>query len=99
MITFTIVLFKTLYPSESLNYSFKARWNFFFLSYSLYKKLPPPETPASERSTKPRPTMHMAAPKNCSREYLVPMNIHVRIMAHGTVQQSNSVTLVIEENW
>ena len=61
------------------------------------KMSPPPPTPASERSTKPRPTIQRAAPKNCHKEYRVPRKIHVRIMTHGMVQQSNNVTLVIDE--
>lgn len=60
---------------------------------------PPPPTPASEMSTKPRPVTQMAAPNNCHREYRVPKKIHVMAMTHATVQQSNNVTLVIDENW
>lgn len=61
--------------------------------------LPPPPTPASERSTRPRPSTQRAEPPSCHREYLVPMKKYVRTIAHTMVQQSNSVTLVIEENW
>lgn len=60
---------------------------------------PPPPTPASEMRTKPRPTTQMAAPNNCHREYRVPRKIHVRIRTHAIVQQSNKVTLVIDEYW
>lgn len=59
---------------------------------------PPPPTPASDRSTKTRPATQTAAPKNCHREYRVPRINHVRIITHTIVQQSNRVTLVIEEN-
>lgn len=60
---------------------------------------PPPPTPASERSTKPRPNRQIAAPMNCLKEYLAPRNIQVRIITHAIVQQSNIVTLVIDEYW
>lgn len=60
---------------------------------------PPPPTPASERSTKPRPKRQIAAPRNCLKEYLAPRNIQVRIITHAIVQQSNIVTLVIDEYW
>ena len=60
---------------------------------------PPPPTPASERSTKPRPSKQRATPNNCHKEYRVPRKNHVRTMTHATVQQSNNVTLVIDENW
>lgn len=60
---------------------------------------PPPPTPASERNTKPRPIIQMATPNNCHREYWVPRKNHVKPMTHGIVQQSNNVTLVIDENW
>ena len=63
------------------------------------KMSPPPPTPASERNTKPRPIIQMAAPNNCHREYRVPRKNHVKPMTHGIVQQSNNVTLVIDENW
>lgn len=61
---------------------------------------PPPPTPGSERDTAARPAIHTAAPKNCLIEYRVPRMIHVRIMAHGIVQQCHSVTLVVvDEYW
>lgn len=60
---------------------------------------PPPPTPASEMSTKPRPITQMAAPNNCHREYRVPRKYQVRTNTHAIVQQSNNVTLVIDENW
>lgn len=60
---------------------------------------PPPPAPASERNTEARPATHRAAPKNCLMEYRVPRTIHVKIMAHGIVQQSNNVTLVADEYW
>ncbi len=63
------------------------------------KLSPPPPTPASERSTKPMPSTPRATPNICHREYRVPRKIHVIIMTHATVQQSNNVTLVIDENW
>ncbi|OAY67189.1 Myricetin O-methyltransferase [Ananas comosus] len=61
--------------------------------------LPSPEGPASEKSTKTRPATQVPAPKNCPREYLVPIAIQVRIMTHGIVQQSSNATLVIDEYW
>lgn len=60
---------------------------------------PPPPTPASDRSTKPRPRIHNAAPNNCNSEYRVPRNTQVRTRTHAIVQQSRSVTLVIDEYW
>ena len=63
------------------------------------KMSPPPAHPATERKTEARPPMQRAAPKNCLTEYRVPRTIHVRIMAHGIVQHSNKVTLVIVEYW
>lgn len=63
------------------------------------EKAPPPATPASDRSTKPRPKTQTAAPTNCHREYRVPMKYQVRPVTHAIVRQSNSVTLVIDENW
>lgn len=68
-----------------------------FYSGDQRKMSPPPPTPASERSTKPRPTTQMAAPKNCHREYRVPNKSQVRTITHAIVQQSNNVTLVIDE--
>ena len=60
---------------------------------------PPPPTPASERNTKPRPSIQRAAPNNFHKEYRVARKIHVKTMTYGIVQQSNNVTLVIDENW
>lgn len=81
-----------------------AKWIpfFFFLSFGEIKELktwPPPPTPASERSTRPRPATQIAAPTNCKMEYFVPRKIHVRMIDHAMVQQSSIVTLVIDVNW
>lgn len=93
---------EVLYPLKHIQY-----WNYIWYEMVTLMMLmtieqiysPPPPTPASEISTKPRPNRQTPAPRNCLKVYLAPRNIQVRIITQAIVQQSNIVTLVIDEYW